>query len=146
MFEDAIKAATKLLNDKSLKIVEYAETDDYYLFNYVNNDNSIEFDNSMIKYDKNTKKASFYMISINLDEINNLKFKRIKNKNCVQKICPKCGGKLIEILYGFPTPESVEKYKKGEIELGGCEILLDKPQPKYHCRKCDKSYYEDENL
>ena len=42
MFEDAIKAATKLLNDKSLKIVEYAETDDYYLFNYVNSDNSIE--------------------------------------------------------------------------------------------------------
>ena len=76
MLEDAIKAAKKLLDDKSLKILEYAETDNYYLFPYVNNDNSIEVDNAMIKYDKNTKKASFYMVSINLDEIKNLKFKK----------------------------------------------------------------------
>ena len=43
----------------------------------------------------------------------------------------------------MPGPETIEKYKKGEVELGGCEILIDAPQPKYHCKYCDKDFYED---
>lgn len=57
--------------------------------------------------------------------------------------CPKCEKELVEIFYGMPGPETIEKYKKGEVELGGCEILIDAPQPKYHCKYCDKDFYED---
>ena len=44
----------------------------------------------------------------------------------VPTICPKCGGKLIPILYGEPTFDAYEVSQRGEIILGGCCIQTDK--------------------
>lgn len=55
--------------------------------------------------------------------------------------CPKCGKKMIKIHYGMPGPEILDKYEKGEIELGGC--CYDKDNPKYYCKHCEMSYCDD---
>ena len=52
--------------------------------------------------------------------------------------CPKCHGELIPIIYGMPTHETFLKYEKGEVKLGGCEIIPG--NPKYYCKTCDKEY------
>lgn len=44
---------------------------------------------------------------------------RIGYKNDTET-CPKCGSKLIPIIYGFPNEILMEQYKAGEVELGGC--------------------------
>ena len=54
------------------------------------------------------------------------------------KKCPKCGEKLIDIVYGMPGSELFEAAERGEIVLGGCEIFDD--QPEYHCKNCDIDY------
>ena len=55
--------------------------------------------------------------------------------------CPYCSSKLIEIVYGMPSPEAFEKVEKGELYLGGC--IIEDNQPKYHCNKCNKRFYEN---
>ena len=54
--------------------------------------------------------------------------------------CPKCGNKkdVIEIVYGFPTDEAMEKSKRGEIKLGGCCVNEDNPD--WHCKSCQISF------
>lgn len=36
--------------------------------------------------------------------------------------CPKCGGKVVDIIYGMPAPETCERADRGEVMLGGCCI------------------------
>lgn len=55
------------------------------------------------------------------------------------KICPKCGGKLIEIVYGMPAYETFQAAERGEVYLGGC--MMD--EYKYHCNKCNLDFTED---
>ena len=55
--------------------------------------------------------------------------------------CPKCGKKMIKIRYGMPGPETLDKYEKGEIEIGGCDF--DKDNPKYYCKYCEIRYCDD---
>ena len=55
--------------------------------------------------------------------------------------CPNCGSKMIEIVYGMPSHDTVEDAKKGKVFLGGC--MIEKKQPKYHCNKCRRSYYNN---
>ena len=57
------------------------------------------------------------------------------------KKCPNCNNKLIEVVYGLPTVELMEKAEKNEVSLGWCIILGE--MPRYHCLHCDKKYYED---
>ena len=57
------------------------------------------------------------------------------------KKCPNCNNKLVEIVYGLPTVELMEKALKKEVSLGGCIIIGE--MPRYHCLKCNKKYYED---
>lgn len=57
------------------------------------------------------------------------------------KKCPNCNNKLVEIVYGLPSVELMEKALKKEVSLGGCIIIGD--TPRYHCLKCNKKYYED---
>lgn len=49
----------------------------------------------------------------------------IFKKNSVPKTCPKCGGKVVKIIYGEPTEELFEASDRGEVILGGCCIALD---------------------
>lgn len=39
--------------------------------------------------------------------------------------CPKCGGKVVKIVYGMPTPELYEQSERKEVILGGCCIHED---------------------
>ncbi|MGH2740545.1 MAG: hypothetical protein ACRDH6_08715 [Actinomycetota bacterium] len=50
------------------------------------------------------------------------------------RACPRCGSEdQVRIVYGFPTGETVEAFKRDEIELGGC--LTGSPA-RWHCRAC----------
>lgn len=55
--------------------------------------------------------------------------------------CPNCGSQMVEIIYGMPNSKTKEKAQKKELFLGGC-IIGDK-NPKYHCNKCRRSYFDD---
>lgn len=54
------------------------------------------------------------------------------------KKCPKCGEKLLEIIYGMPGPELFEASERGEVILGGC--CISENDPKYRCNKCKLDY------
>lgn len=81
MLNNAINQAIKLLNDNTLCILSYAETGKYYLFVYGDLDKKPIFDNAMIKVDKETKIASYFIITEHLDEIDKLNFKEYKGTN-----------------------------------------------------------------
>jgi hypothetical protein len=53
--------------------------------------------------------------------------------------CPVCGGRLVPILYGLPTPEAGAAADRGEIELGGCLVTGDDPQ--LACRGCHERFW-----
>jgi hypothetical protein len=60
--------------------------------------------------------------------------------------CPNCGSqKVIEIMYGYPSGEDYDqvmnKFRKGEIFLGGCCIFesLEK-MPKKYCKDCETRF------
>ena len=48
--------------------------------------------------------------------------------------CPQCGGKVVRILYGEPTPEAFEAAERGEFVLGGC--LVNELSPDWECLGC----------
>ena len=57
--------------------------------------------------------------------------------------CPICNGKLVDIVYGLPTVELMEKAKNKEVCLGGCNIIGGIEQSMYYCFSCEKSFYRD---
>lgn len=54
------------------------------------------------------------------------------------KVCPKCEGDLIPIVYGYPSPEMVESADRGEILLGGC--IVSDSDPQFRCAHCGRQY------
>lgn len=49
--------------------------------------------------------------------------------------CPHCGGeRVVEIVYGMPGPDLVERSERGEVVLGGC--LINFENPTHRCRDC----------
>ncbi len=54
--------------------------------------------------------------------------------------CPYCHvqGRIVPIRYGRPSRATLDRWKRGEIELGGCVISSDSPYS--HCRACDKDF------
>lgn len=79
MINKALKKAKDFLNDDSLRILRYAETNEYYLFEYGTQDGKAIFDNTLIKVTKNNI-ASYYIITEHLEELNKLEFKTIDAK------------------------------------------------------------------
>ena len=62
----------------------------------------------------------------------------------VSRTCPDCGGKLIPIAWGYPSPETLERAQRGEVHLGGCDVTFKRFN--FHCRECKKyfeMYYEN---
>lgn len=57
--------------------------------------------------------------------------------------CPVCGEKLVEIVYGLPALELMEKANNKEVCLGGCCIIGGIELVKFHCFKCNKNFYKD---
>jgi DNA-directed RNA polymerase subunit RPC12/RpoP len=57
-----------------------------------------------------------------------------KKKTEVPK-CPLCGSNVVvPIVYGLPDAELAEASEKGEVELGGCVIMVH--DPKWRCKEC----------
>lgn len=57
--------------------------------------------------------------------------------------CPNCGKNLKEVIYGLPSAEILEQVKKGEVVLGGCEIIEGIDQEAFLCHDCNKKYTKD---
>lgn len=57
------------------------------------------------------------------------------------KKCPKCGGKLVKIIYGLPGPELADKADRRECLLGGCMILPGSPG--FYCYDCNTAFSRD---
>ena len=56
-----------------------------------------------------------------------------------EKNCPFCGSDNISsIIYGYPSPELLDKAARGEVSLGGCVITNYDPNKK--CNVCGKSW------
>lgn len=52
-------------------------------------------------------------------------------------ICPKCKSeKTAPILYGYPSHDAFEAAERGEIILGGCELIDGRPHEDYGCVDC----------
>ena len=45
--------------------------------------------------------------------------------------CPACGSPALPIGYGFPGDEMIDKYKRGELLIGGC--FVDRNNPLHGC-------------
>jgi predicted RNA-binding Zn-ribbon protein involved in translation (DUF1610 family) len=53
--------------------------------------------------------------------------------------CPKCNkSEAVQILYGYPSPKTLQAWQNNEIELGGC-IVRDE-NPLYKCKKCNHQW------
>lgn len=50
-------------------------------------------------------------------------------------VCPMCKSnkQVIQIVYGFPTQETIKRAEKGELWLGGC--MIEPCMPYYYCKK-----------
>lgn len=55
--------------------------------------------------------------------------------------CPKCGEKMLDIIYGLPGEEAMKLVENKKAILGGC--MTTGNDPKYYCSKCKKSYYKN---
>ncbi len=52
--------------------------------------------------------------------------------------CPVCKGKVLPIIYGFPTEEMGEKARNGEVILGGC--IIREFSPDWSCPTCGTNF------
>lgn len=78
---------------------------------------------------KSQKESPYYM-----DWIDLINFKHEKH------VCPKCGNKLIPIIYGLVAFDEEERSKIGkEYVLGGCMVSEDSPHD--YCTHCKKAVY-----
>ncbi len=55
--------------------------------------------------------------------------------------CPNCGNNLVEIIYGMPTSEIIEKVNNKELYVGDYEESNN--SLKYHCYFCNRNYYDN---
>ncbi len=60
------------------------------------------------------------------------------------KVCPKCGGKIVEIRYGYPTEKLFNAAVRGEVILGGCCVVRNENgnliDPQYGCVDCGERF------
>jgi Zn ribbon nucleic-acid-binding protein len=49
----------------------------------------------------------------------------------------------VDILYGYPTDETLQAWKNKEIELGGCIVGEENPNRK--CMKCNHQWKTNDN-
>lgn len=54
--------------------------------------------------------------------------------------CPKCGGKVVKIVYGEPSPELFEMADRKEVVLGGCCHMEGDPQ--WVCCECEQQFWK----
>ena len=56
------------------------------------------------------------------------------------KPCPKCGAKdVLPIVYGYPTPEGEEEFRRGAIIFGCCCVDF-AHDPNWFCSACSAEW------
>lgn len=58
--------------------------------------------------------------------------------------CPNCNVEMKPYVYGFPTPDLMDKADNGEIILGGCVVFDYKPT--HYCNVCQEQYPEADEV
>jgi Zn ribbon nucleic-acid-binding protein len=59
-------------------------------------------------------------------------------------ICPECSAQeAVKIYYGYPTEDTLQKWFKKEVELGGCIVGGEIPNRK--CIKCNYEWKTNDN-
>ena len=59
------------------------------------------------------------------------------------KRCPRCqSDEVLPIVYGLPTPETVEVSAAGRVALGGCMIWPEAPD--WRCEVCGHEWRQEE--
>ena len=53
-------------------------------------------------------------------------------------VCPRCGGKVVPILYGEPNKQAYEEYLQGNVALGGCCVTGNDPD--WECLGCEQQF------
>jgi hypothetical protein len=54
-------------------------------------------------------------------------------------VCLKCGShNTVDIVFGYPTKQTLKKAERGEIHLGGCEITNN--DPLWYCQDCKRKF------
>jgi DNA-directed RNA polymerase subunit RPC12/RpoP len=50
--------------------------------------------------------------------------------------CPKCGSRVLPIVYGMPSVETRKEIAEGKIALGGC--IVAESAPTWRCDECGR--------
>lgn len=68
----------------------------------------------------------------------------LSNVHCKPDVCPKCGGNIVDIIYGEPNQELNEQSLRNDVVLGGCCLIVDETgnmtNPEWGCVKCDRKF------
>jgi isocitrate lyase len=60
----------------------------------------------------------------------------MKNKKYT---CPQCDSEdVVDIVYGYPSEQTLQSWFKKEIELGGC--IIQDENPRHKCKKCEHQW------
>ena len=57
--------------------------------------------------------------------------------------CPLCNGELVNVIYGYPTPQLIEMAKADGIVLGGMPKGF---RPTHYCHDCQEQFPQVEVL
>lgn len=61
--------------------------------------------------------------------------------------CPGCqSDDVVEIIYGYPTSQTMDRADQNEIELGGCVFLGDGRDLDFKFNSCGLSFHDIENM
>ncbi len=53
--------------------------------------------------------------------------------------CPSCGSpEVAQIVFGYPTEETLDAGARGSVVLGGC--IVSDNDPEWHCKACDHEW------
>ena len=73
-----------------------------------------------------------------------MKREMLSNVNCKPDVCPKCGGNIVDIIYGEPSQGLYERFLRNEVILGGCCMVVDETgyisNPEWGCVKCGRQF------
>jgi hypothetical protein len=60
-------------------------------------------------------------------------------KTTKTRTCAACGGRAVPIVYGMPMYHVFEAAERGEVVLGGCEIIVGET-PAWRCLACTREF------
>ena len=78
------------------------------------------------------------IIPLHLGTLNAFADVQQSTHECVNR-CNRCGGRILTIVYGYPTSNAWSSYDRGDVILGGCVLFPGRATSR--CRVCGYSTY-----